>query len=366
LRITRATGSYTMAGAVTAVFVVGAALLGPVLGRAADRIGRRPVLLASGLVNAAGLVLLSRVPVHSIAALFAVSALAGASTPPVAASVRSLWPDLVEERSRDALFAIDSTLQETTFVVGPALVALIGSIAGAAAPLVASGAFGLVGTVALVAHPVVGHKHAREPHHGARRVLSRPLVALLAAISLLVLGFSALDVAVIGFAGAHHESGQSGLLLGVWSLGSMLGGALFGARAAAGGSRSIPPLLAATGAGFALLLAAPDVPVMYPLLLLAGVAIAPSLGCIYGLASRLSARGSAVEAFSWLSSGILAGAAAGAAIGGIVVQHLGSRAGDVVAAGSTLAAAAVTLLLPRGERAKASSSDEIGTVSSIR
>jgi MFS family permease len=357
LRVSRGTGSYATAGAVTASYVVGAALLGPVLGRLADRLGRRPVLLASGLVNAAGLILLSLVPVHDSSLLFGVSVLAGASTPPVAASVRSLWPELVDAATRDSLFAVDSTLQELTFVVGPTLVALIGS-AGSAAPLVASGLLGLAGTIAVVAHPAVGRRTQHEHRKGTARVLSRPLAALLAAISLLVLGFGALDVGIIGFAGAHHASSQAGLLLGIWSLGSMVGGALFGTRATTGGARSLPPLLAATGAGFALLVAAPNPAVLYPLLLLAGVAIAPSLGCIYGLASRLAPASGAVEAFSWLSSGILAGAAAGAAIGGLIVQHLGSRIDYLAAAGAAVLAAGLTLALPRDRVVAATDLDE--------
>ncbi len=346
LRVSHGTGSYAKAGAVTAAFVVGAALVGPVLGRLADRLGRRPVLLAASVANTAGLVALSRVPTHDTGTILAVAALAGASSPPVAASVRSLWPALVEAARRDALYAVDSTLQELTFVVGPALVAIIGSAFGVSAPLVASGAFGLVGTVALVSHPVITTGAEHRPHRDAR-VLSRPLLVLIGAITLLVLAFGSLEIGVVAFAGARHAAGQAGLLLGVWSAGSLLGGALFGTRATAGGARVLPGLLVACAGGFALLAGTPGVAALYALLFVAGLVIAPSLGCIYGLAGRLALPGAVVEAFSWVSSGILVGAATGSAAGGIVVQHFGSRV-DFLASGlASLAAAATAVTLRR-------------------
>jgi MFS family permease len=362
LRVSRGTGSYASAGAVTACYVIGAALLGPVLGRLADRFGRRPILLAAGCVNACGLVLLSRVSVHETPMLLAVSALTGASTPPVAAAVRSLWPELVDAATRDALYAVDSALQEATFIVGPTLVALVGSLAGSAAPLAASGILGLVGTIALSLHPALGTRVVRQRHEHRARVLPPALLVLLAAVSLLVLAFGSLEVGIVGFAGAHHASGESGLLLGTWSFGSMIGGVAFGTRATAGGARSLPPLLAACGAGFGLLAAAPSVALLYLFLLVAGLVIAPSLGCIYGLAGRLAPPGAEVEAFSWLSSGILVGAAAGAAIGGLLVEHLGSRVDYLVAGGASVLAGSVTLLLPRpGRSARLAETDAVGT-----
>jgi MFS family permease len=271
-------------------------------------------------------------------------------SPPVAASVRSLWADLVGASDRDALYAVDSTLQEVTFVLGPTLVALLGTLLGSSAPLVASGLLGLVGTIALVVHPAVAPLRVSRHHVAPSRVLTRPLVVLLTSISLLVLAFGVLEVGIVAYAGDHHAAHQSGLLLAAWSFGSMLGGFAAGTRATAGGARALPPLLATSAAGFALLAVSPGVGPLYPLVLLAGIAIAPSLGCISGLEGRFAPLGAEVEAFSWLSSGILVGAAIGAALGGQVAQHLGSRVDFVAAAGVALAAGAVTWLLPRTPR----------------
>ena len=350
LRVAHGTGSYSAAGATTAVYVVGAAALGPVVGRLADRVGRRPVLVATAVLDAVALVALSRVPVHDTAVLLAAAVVAGGATPPVAAAVRSLWPVLVDADARHAAYAVDSTLQELTFVLGPSVVAGVGSAFGTAAPLVVSALCGLGGTLAFAASPAVVERVSRA-RHVRQRLASPRLTILLASAGLLVLAFGMIDVAVVAFAGEHHHANQAGLLLGTWSLGSLVGGATFGARAGIGGARSLPPLLAATGASFALLASAPGLSLLYPLLAVAGLAIAPSFGCIYALAGSLAPENSAVEVFSWLSSAVLAGAAIGAAVGGVVVQHLGSGDDELGAAAAALVAAGITLGLRRRPQA---------------
>jgi predicted MFS family arabinose efflux permease len=88
----------------------------------------------------------------------------------------------------------------------------------------------------------------------------------------------------------------------------------------------------ATAGGFALLAVAPGVGVLYGLLFLAGVAIAPGFSCIYDLVGRTTPPEVSVEAFSWVASAIQLGAAAGAAVGGVLVQASGTRTAVLCAA----------------------------------
>ena len=53
-------GSYGAAGAITAAYALGVALGGPLRGRLADRLGARPVLLATGSLHAVALVACAR------------------------------------------------------------------------------------------------------------------------------------------------------------------------------------------------------------------------------------------------------------------------------------------------------------------
>ncbi|MGH9101382.1 MAG: MFS transporter [Acidimicrobiales bacterium] len=342
LQVTRHGGSFSRAGAVVATYVVGAAVAGPILGRLADRLGRRPVLAASATLKAFGLLLLSVVPVGDVSGLLLVAAGCGTCTPPVGAAVRSLWPEVVPEGVGDAIYGADATLQELVFIAGPAIVALIGSLASSAAALQASGLAGLVGTVGLVAHPALAGR-ARPGARETERARLRPgsIGPLVLVTFLLMTGMGAVEVGVVGFAAASHASGQSGPLLALWSLGSMAGGLLVGARASSGGSRALGWAIAGIGAGFALLAGAPGVSSFYVLLVLSGSAIAPGLACLLGVVGSVAPEGAGTEAFSWIASGTQSGAALGAALGGLVVQGLGARLAFLVAALCALAGAAV-------------------------
>jgi MFS family permease len=256
LRVSRASGSYSEAGAITAVYVVACAIGSPVWGRLADRYGRRLILVVTALASAVGLLALSAVPVHDPWEMSGVAFLAGAGEPPVSAAVRSLWPRLVQGGNRDALYAIDSTLQELTFVAGPALVALLGTLSGTAAPLVASAIFSLVGTLAVAFHPAVSAPGLHVARTG--RAASPALFSLVSVGLLLIFGCAMAQIGVVGFATAHKAPGQSGLLLAVWSLGAITGGLCAGTRVNAAGEPGLLVALGASGVGLLFVLAAPS------------------------------------------------------------------------------------------------------------
>jgi MFS family permease len=387
LRIVGATGSYARAGGVTAAYVLGTGVMGPVLGRLADRLGRRPVLLLSAVVNAGGLITLAFIPVRDTAVVLVVAAVAGASLPPVVAAVRSLWAGLVPEDVQGNLYALDATMQEATFMVGPSLVALLSTLSGPPAALVACGAIELAGTLAVSLHPAVASPAgatgrtqvvagARGPGDPASThtvagasvpgdTASTQVVAGaggprdtawhrrfqpagipgLATLVVIVAAFLAaivvVEVSVVAFAGHAGAKNQAGVLLAVWATGSMAGGFLFGARAAHAGARVLAPLMLAASIGFLALASAPGVGILYGLLFLAGVSIAPGFSCIYGLVGNLSPSDGSVEAFSWIASGIQMGAAGGAALGGLLVDDIGTHGSFAFAAGAAVVTAAI-------------------------
>lgn len=345
LRIVRVDGSYARAGGVTAAFVLGTGVMGPVLGRLADRFGRRPVLLIASAGNAAGLVLLALVPVADFPQMVAVAAATGCSLPPVAPSVRSLWRQLVDEPMQPSLYAMDATLQELTFIAGPSLVAGISTLASPSFALIFCAFIGLGGSIAVCSHPATARPMPESAKIRSPRtpVASSGLVALVAIVFMFLASIVTVEIGVVAFAGLHHASGQAGLLLAVWSGGSLTGGIFFGARIAGAGARGLAPVMMASASGFFLITAASGVAVLYGLLFLAGVAIAPGFSCIYGLAGAITPPSGAVEAFSWIASGIQIGAATGAALGGVLVQGCGPRWTFVCAGGAATATAAVAL-----------------------
>jgi predicted MFS family arabinose efflux permease len=156
--------------------------------------------------------------------------------------------------------------------------------------------------------------------------------------------FGAVEVAVPAASAAAGVPHVAGLLLGVWGLGSLLGG-LLAARAPAPADRvrRLCLLLAALACGHALLAVPTGLVALGALLLLAGSAVAPSFGLAFGMVDGVAPPGAVTEAYTWLSTGIAFGLAPGSALGGALAQHSGAGAAFLVAAGAGAAAAALAI-----------------------
>jgi MFS family permease len=73
----------------------------------------------------------------------------------------------------------------------------------------------------------------------------------------------------------------------------------------------------------------------------AGLAIAPVIMSAYGLVDAVAARGTAAEAFSWITTAVFAGFSVGMAVGGTLIDALGVKASFVL--GTAAAALGVVL-----------------------
>jgi predicted MFS family arabinose efflux permease len=163
----------------------------------------------------------------------------------------------------------------------------------------------------------------------------------LAVIFVLIgMAFGAVEVSVPAAADAAGRPGAAGWLLGVWGLGSFLGGVL-AARAAAPADRvrRLCLLLVLLAAGHVLLALPVGLIALGALLLLAGAFIAPSFGLAYGLVEGVAPPGAVTEAYTWLTTGLAAGIAAGAALAGVLAEGPGAGGGFVVAATGAAGAA---------------------------
>src|SRR3954447_14289043 len=130
LMVQEQTGSYAVAGGVSATYGIATALVAPVLGRLAARRSPRIVLLVQSavyplLLALAAAVVLTGAPA---AAMFGAAGAVGASTPLVSGTVRALW-SRVDARVRPTAYALDATATELVFVAGPTLVALLALVA---------------------------------------------------------------------------------------------------------------------------------------------------------------------------------------------------------------------------------------------
>ena len=114
-------GSYALAGAVSATFVLTYALLSPQVSRWVDRRGQGRVLPWATAASAAGLLLLLALLAAPDWTLFVAAMLAGCM-PSVSAMVRARWT--ATHRGRPQLqtaYSLETVFDEVTFIAGPPL-----------------------------------------------------------------------------------------------------------------------------------------------------------------------------------------------------------------------------------------------------
>lgn len=331
-------GSYAEAGLVTGSLAVSSGLAAPVLGRLIDRAGQTRVLLVSAAVAAVAFAALAltagRVGTVVMALLAAV---AGAATPPLAPCMRALWSALLPgDDQLQAAFALESTVQELIWIVGPLLAVGISATAGPAVAVLAVAVLAAVGSVWFAGSPA-----SRSWQGGGRAAagtgwtgpLSSPgLRVILASLALVAVAFGVAEVAMPAFAETLGNRAGAGGLLAMWGLGSLLGGLAYGARTWAGDAgRRYTTLVALLAVSFAPLAVAGGWFTMGALLLVSGATIAPTVACGYLLIDRSAPAGTITEAFTWAATGFMSGAALGNGLGGVVVDAGGPWAAFLAA-----------------------------------
>jgi MFS family permease len=349
LLIAALTHRYGLAGIVAAAGSVGYAVAAPQFAKLTDRYGQRRVLRPQVMVFTAATAALmvlaeARAPLPVV---MVSSLLAGASMPSMGPMVRARWSVLLAGTTRlHTAFSLESVADEIIFMVGPVIVALLATDVYPAAGLAAALLMCLVGTVLFTAQrrtepppqlraggtaTTAGSLPAMAP--AARRPRAAELVTLVPVYSLLGAMFAAIELSTVAFAGEHGHKQLAGLVLGVYALGSAAGGLWYGSRH----WRSPLPrrfvfTLGLMTSGVAMFWWQPGLTSMFPVIFIAGVAIAPTLITGYSLIEHLAPPERRTERMTWLSSAIGVGLAIGAPAAGRLIDESAARAGYLLAA----------------------------------
>ena len=296
LLVRAATHSYAVAGVAVGAYALANAGCAPLQGRLVDRFGRFAVLVPSALAQAASLLALTvsaRVQAAG-AVLVVLSAFAGAFAPPVAPAVRAVLRDVFHDGALlDSAYALDSVLQEVAWISGPLVVALVIAVTSPSGAVALIGGLYIVGTCLFVRSPLARGGDRRVPDQRASALTSPQLRALLAPVALTGIGFGAIEVGLPALALHAGSRPASGLLLALWSLGSLAGGVWYGARVWHSPLASRYRLVLALAIVLdAPLIIARSIPAGVVCSLLAGATIAPMFSCQYALVSRTVTTGS--------------------------------------------------------------------------
>jgi MFS family permease len=344
-------GSYAAAGAVSGAYFIATAIGAPIAGRLVDRRGQARILLRRAVIFPAllgGVCALALLDAPLVL-IGACAAVAGVLMPPVGSSLRALWPRLfADDDLRAAAYALEASLQEITFVAGPLLVALLTAAVSPALALgVAAAAGGIGTTLVALAQPVLAWRPEEERH--AASILgaleSRGVVTIVSLSACLGLGFGGTEVGFPAFAEGHGGAELGSIPLSLFAGGSLVGGLVAGARVTLTPVRLLRVSSVLLALGLALPLIGWSLPSMAVLAFLAGLPIAPVVMSAYGLIDAVAARGTAAEAFAWISTAVFAGFSVGMALGGTLIDTYGVKASFVLA---TAAACLGALLVAVG------------------
>ncbi|WP_030162887.1 MFS transporter [Streptomyces sp. NRRL S-244] len=356
LLVAETSGSLAAAGIVGGTLSAGQVVFGPVLGRLADRYGQRPVVLAAAAVNAVATAALVAGALGGLATapLAAIGAVTGASVPLIGPLARTRSVALAHRAGADegvvgAVHSLEGTLDEVSFVFGPALVGLAALVAHPAIALGGAAALVAVFATAFALHPTAAVTAGAGPKAGAGadaapRPARHPRVVYAVRGSLLLQGamFGACQAGIAALTARLGVPGQAGIVYAAMGVVSAAVGLALGALPARIGLRV--RWRAATAAALVLsvpLLFTHTLWPLYAVVTVLGAAYAPHLITAFSLTERVVEPARLAEATAFAASSLVAGQAAALATSGRLAEWYGPAGAFAVAVG----AAALSLLL---------------------
>ncbi|GHJ21265.1 MULTISPECIES: MFS transporter [Streptomyces] len=399
LLIVEWTGSFAQVGIVTGVQAGAQALSAPLRGRAADRGSVPWVVTVSALSFAGSLAALAAMtawlPASSWPLAVLVAVLAGLSTSPVPQVSRAVWPRLVGEEHLARLYTLDATGQDAAATLGPLLASLT---AAALSPAVSVGTCAVLAVGGSLAFALAYHRSGlaarplhqetgtartagtagTQPAHGAagpaggtdgeertrgadsggggvapeppgapagRRMLlaERGFLPVLLVAMCVMASIYTINLSVVAYSTHTGQVGLSGVLICVWTVGSLVGGLTLGATS---WELNHTGLLLALAAGMGALAAvlppareATPVAVIGLVLFAGGLVLGPNIAANNTQIAEVAPEHRRTEAFGWLQTATTGGSALSMMLAGALLDTAGPAA--AVGAGTGLALLAV-------------------------
>ncbi|MBK3569210.1 MULTISPECIES: MFS transporter [unclassified Streptomyces] len=337
-------GTYSLAGALAAVYGIANAVGQPLLGRLVDVHGQPRVQLPAAIVSALGMTVFAYWGTDPLPLAYAAVAAAGLFAPPLEGGLRALWPAVLpKEEQVHTAYAMDAVAQEVMFTVGPLLVTVFVSLWSAPVALLVLNVIGVLGALSVVVSPPSrAWRSAPRAAHWLGALRSPGLLALLGAFLFVGMALGSITVASVPYADGHGGDVVYGWLMAAIGLGALLGGTVYGARQWTGApERRLRVLVGLLAVCYLPLMLMPGAVAMVLLTVLAGVFLAPALACAFIIVDRHAPKGTVTEAFSWLVTTFTVGASVGTGVAGPVVEAGGALWGFAVPG----AAGAVSLLV---------------------
>jgi len=344
LHVEHVTGSYGAAGLVLAATSIGQAIAGPVTSRWMGIWGMRRVITTTLAVCTASIVALALV--QSVLPVYiALGLVIGLSTPPIQSAARTIYPKLVTSRQLSPLFSLDASLQEIIWIVAPVVITLVATQAGTVPALLLIAVILVGGGTWFILSPEVGRVRIPRSRRSFGKVLTKPAVLLATVIGFLLIGAcAAVEAGVVSTFG--HGGLEAGIVLALFSVGSLAGGLSFGHIPI--GPWAMARRLAIVTVGLSLTIVSLQVWWLGGTLIVAGIGVAPALAVLFAMTSASVKFSDTAEAFGWIGTGQLIGAAAGSAIAGFLRDGNKTQGAYIAAAAFALVGLIVAVAFVRG------------------
>jgi MFS family permease len=361
------TGSPALAGAGAAAQLLPAIATGPLAGAWLDRVASRSRLVAAtqtirGSLLAALVLTGELVNPPGVVYLVILAGL-GVTFPLPNPGFRSLVPLLVPRPLWTAANALDSVSFDVSYVVGPALAAVMTTVTGAALAILVQAAvtYGSALAASRVREPAgrprSGERTVAAALTGLRAVVShRELRATMVLMFVSGIGYGVLTVALPLWVRDQlgHAPGASGWMWAAFSIGSIAGGLAYGARRPRGSdSRHGVLFMAVAGLPLLVVPLVSSLPAGMACMTAAGLASAPAVLAMFSIRQTAVPPELHGRTFAITVSVNVAGGPAGAMLAGFLVGPLGVHMLLFAAGAAQLSAAAVTVAMLAGVRRRA-------------
>ncbi|WP_329125024.1 MFS transporter [Streptomyces sp. NBC_01465] len=361
LLVAQTSGSLATGGLAACALALGQVTMGPYVGRLADRHGQRTVALRFSLLNALGIAAytLGAILEVPVPLLLALGVIAGGTIPGIGPLARARIVPLARGASADdrlvnTALSLESTMDELSFVLGPAVV---GIAAVALHPAYAFGAAAVL--VAVCGSAFALHPTARtvRPGHESRATKARrpklPRVVYVVRAGLVFVGvlLGACGAGITALTEELGQRGQAGLVYAAMGVTS----AAVGLSMAALPERFGLHLRWRVATAAAVLLSLPLVWThsmlgLYLVVTVFGGIYAPNLLTGFALTERLVPPHRLAEGMAFAVSAFVGGQAVTLAVAGRLAESYGAGAAFALGSAAAAVAFAIALIARPGRR----------------
>lgn len=343
IMISQITGSYALAGAISASFVFTYAVLSPQISRLVDNYGQSRILPLFTLISVIGIggMLLATWLQWHISLLFIFAVLIG-FMPCISAMVRARWTAIYKEDGRlQTAYSLESVFDEVTFILGPPISVTLSVAFFPQAGLLMAAIFLIIGVLLLVSQrdtePAITSISSELTLYKTQSVFRFSLVKILTVIMIFMgVIVGTIDIFSVAFANIQGMPIGASLVLSAYAISSCFAGLFYGTLKL---STPLHRLLCLGGiATFLTILPLVFVGSIYSLsfvVLISGIFFAPMIIVTMSLIEKIVPENQLTEGMTWLLSGLNVGTAIGATLTGQLVDYSGVQSGVWVAIGAS-------------------------------